>query len=186
MVTGPKYANFECVSNGLKIRTLYIWWSWLHLLFLLPIAEMPLWYRRKGIGISPKGHCDIAERASLFRRRSDDNALPSWSRSDFGLFSLQWSVKIQIAFCKMIFWIFGTADKSCGFIFSQKPRKPFVPASWAKALCRCWMMACERLRLLPPSPSNRQILLCRIMTLTQRKTLKTQPYREFISVKWGI
>ena len=37
----------------------------------------------------------------------------------------------------------------------------------------CGVRACERQSLSPPSPHKGQILLCRILALTQRKTLKT-------------
>ena len=46
-------------------------------ILLRHIAEKSLEYRRKDNGISPRSHWNIAERTSLFRRRSDDNALSS-------------------------------------------------------------------------------------------------------------
>lgn len=64
------------------------------------LAEKKSASRRERTGISPKRQWCFAEKASLLRRRSDDGTISGWFWLDVGPFSVRWSVKIRMAFCK--------------------------------------------------------------------------------------
>ena len=59
------------------------------------------------------------------------------------------------------------------FPLKTKPKNPLCRRQGLRSFALCGVRACERQSLSPPSPHKGQILLCRILALTQRKTLKT-------------
>ena len=74
-VVGLKYADFELFDNMPGMRMLYVLLPTRRLISFRHIAVERVLCRRNAIGFSAIRQWNIAEEASLLRRRSDDNVI---------------------------------------------------------------------------------------------------------------